>query len=107
MTDDIFDDFDDEELVESKPFDINEMKQNLPSYTNEKLCEMIVCDRYLGGFRDIAVVCMEELSKRRVEGSDFAFEAYIDNSLKAMPKLDFTVPDIRDVLRQFVGKGIK
>lgn len=106
MTDDLFDDFEDEDLVDYKPMDVNEVKQKIPTYTSEKLCEMIVCDRYLGGYRELGIACMEELAKRRAEGSDFNFEEHISKSMNEMPSLNLTnIPDIRDVLRQFVGKG--
>lgn len=106
MTDDLFDDFEDEDVADYKPLNVNEVKQELPTYTSEKLCEMIVCDRYLGGYRELGIACMEELAKRRSEGSDFNFEEYIGKSINAMPSLNFNnMPDIRDVLRQFINKG--
>lgn len=96
-----------EELKDYKPMDLNLIKQKLPTYSSEKLCEMIVCDRYFGCFREIAVMCMEELAGRRAAGSDFDFESLIDKQLAELPKLEtVAVPDLGDVLRQFaVGKG--
>ena len=99
----------DEEIADHKPLDLNELKEKLPSYTPEKLCEMIVCDRYFGCYREIAVMCMEELSNRRAAGSDFDFEALIEAQLASMPKLEalFKVPDLSDILRQFTKKVVK
>lgn len=106
MTDDLFDDLEGEDITDYKPMDVNEVKAQLPTYTSEKLCEMIVCDRYLGGYRELGIACMEELAKRRTEGSDFNFEEHISKSMNDLPALNFnSMPDIRDVLRQFVGKG--
>lgn len=107
------DDFDseinEEELADHKPMDLNVIKQNLPSYSSEKLCEMIVCDRYFGCYREISIMCMEELANRRVAGSDFDFENAIEKQLAEMPKMDFAIPDLGDVLRQFaigkIGRG--
>jgi len=83
--------------------DMNKIIENLPVYSNEKLCEMIVCDRYFGFGQKIQVICMEELAKRRVAGDTFDFESYIDKAYKQLPVLDFK-KDIRDVLKQAMGK---
>ena len=79
--------------------DMDKIKENIPSCSNEKLCEMIVCDRYFGFGQKIRVICMEELAKRRLAGDNFDFESYIDNAYKQLPILDFNM-DIRKVLKQ-------
>jgi hypothetical protein len=83
--------------------DMDKIKENLPSYSNEKLCEMIVCDRYFGFGQKIQTICMEELAKRRIAGDTFDFESYIDKAHKQLPVLDFK-KDIRDVLKQAMGR---
>jgi hypothetical protein len=83
--------------------DMDKIKENLPSYSSEKLCEMIVCDRYLGFGQKIQTICMEELAKRRIAGDAFDFESYIANAHKQLPVLDFK-KDIRDVLKQAMGR---
>lgn len=93
----------DEELVYT-PFDLDTVKKNIPSYSSEKLCEMIVCDRYFSCYKEPALVCMEELAQRRLNGDNFDFETYIEKSLASLPKLDFSLPDIGDLMRQFVSK---
>jgi hypothetical protein len=101
-----FDDDSGEIIV--KPLDLNVVRANIPLYSSEKLCETIVCDRYFGSFREIAVMCMEELSKRRIAGDNFAFEGYIDDAFKKLPELSFTMPNLRDVLQRAVKmKGVK
>jgi|SRR5579885_521493 len=78
------------------------VKSKIPSYSSEKLCEMIVCERYVGFYPEVSVACMEELAVRRDAGDQFDFETYIDNAYKTLPKLDFTVPDLRSVLTTLV-----
>lgn len=78
--------------------DLDLIKSNIPTYSSEKLSEMIVCERYLGFHPDVSVMCMEELARRRMTGDCFAFEDYIENALKKLPKLDFNVMDLRGVL---------
>ena len=86
---------------------LDDMQNKMPTFTSEKLCEIIVCDRYFGCFKDLAIMSMRELSLRRVNGDTFDFENYIDTSLKDLPKLDFSMPDISSVMRQLAGKMIK
>jgi hypothetical protein len=49
---------------------------------------------------------MEELANRRVAGDTFDFETYIEKSFNELPKLDFAIPDLGDVLRQVIGRKI-
>ena len=88
------------EEIEYQPLDLNVVKDKIPTYSTEKLCEMIVCDRYFGCFREIAIMCMEELAKRRIAGDSFPFEEYIDASFRKLPELSFTTPNLRDVLQK-------
>lgn len=84
----------------SSQLNIDLVKKNLNSYSSNKLCEIIVCDRYFGCYKEIAIICMEELARRRLAGDDYAFEDYIQKSFNELPKLDFSIPDLGDVLRQ-------
>lgn len=92
---------------EFQKFDLETIKGNISKYSSNKLCEMIVCDRYFGCYNDLSVVCMEELSKRRINGDNFDFENYINNSLNELPalNLNFKFPDIRETLSQMIGKN--
>ena len=83
------------------------VKSKIPSYASEKLCEMIVCERYIGFHPEVSVLCMEELARRRDAGDEFDFETHIDNAYKSLPKLDFTVPDLRSVLTTLVSAAQK
>jgi hypothetical protein len=93
--------------IEYKPLDIELVRKNVPTYSSQKLCEMIVCDRYFGCYKEIAIICMEELAKRRQGGDDFLFENYIDESLKKLPELNLKGLNLRDTLQQSIGRKIK
>jgi hypothetical protein len=90
--------------IEYKPLDIDLIKSNVPNYTTNKLCEIIVCDRYFGCYKDVAIICMEELVKRRLDGDSFGYEDYIEKSLKELPVLNLNGFNLRDVLQQNIGK---
>lgn len=77
------------------------IKQNIHEYKIEKICDMIVCDRYFGYNTDLTKICMEELALRRINGDSFEFEEYIEKSLKELPKLDFSIPDIKSLINNF------
>jgi hypothetical protein len=95
------------EDTEEVKLDIDQIKANLPQYSNEKLCEMIVCDRYFGFEKKISTICMEELAKRRLAGNFFNFEAHIEKVTKELPVLDLSAaPDIRTVMNQAISKKI-
>jgi len=87
--------------------DLDLMISKMHTYTSEKLCEIVVCDRYFGCFKSLAIISMEELASRRIQGDTFDFENYIGNSLKDLPKLDFSIPDVGNVLRQLAGQMSK
>lgn len=80
--------------------DLATVREKIPSFTSEKLCEMIVCVRYLGLNSEITVACMEELATRRSNGDVFDFESYVATSQQDLPALDFTNPDFRTLLAQ-------
>ena len=95
------------EPIEDIKLDLEQVKANLPQYTNEKIADMIICDRYFGFGQKISVICMEELAKRRLAGDSFDFETYINEKQKELPVLDFKMPDIRTALHQVIQGKIK
>jgi hypothetical protein len=95
------------DILENVQFDFDKIKLNIQEYSNEKLCEMIVCDRYFGFEEKIAPICMEELAKRRINGDIFDFETYIDQAYKSLPVLNFTIPDLRTVLTNAIKSRTK
>lgn len=98
-----FDAFDDDEM-ESISLDIEVIRKNIPNYNSKKLCEMIVCNRYFSFNKEITEMCMQELSQRRINGDNFEFENFIDESMKSLPPLDFGGFDIRNILNQAINK---
>lgn len=94
--------FDDNEEIEEgyEILDLEVLKKNIPTFDSQKLCDMIVCDRYLGFNEEAALMCMEELAVRRANGDEFEFEVYIEQAQKEMPVLDFSIPDLRNILSQ-------
>jgi len=93
-----------EDLVNNAlPLDSEELKAKVLASPSDALCEIIVCDRYFGGYEKLAIACMEELGKRRINGENFDFETYIDNSLKDLPVIDFKLPNISDAIKQMIS----
>jgi hypothetical protein len=85
-----------EELLENDDIVTEDLiKEKIPEFTSEKLCQIIVANRYLNYSKDLAVASMLELSSRRENGSNFNYESYIEESLSSLPKLDFSKPDLR------------
>jgi hypothetical protein len=101
-----YDDFEIDSSIEYKPLDLEVVRKNVPTYSSEKLCEMIVCDRYFGCYQDVGVICMEELASRRAAGDNFQFENYINDSYKKLPELKLTSINLREVLQQAIGRKI-
>ncbi len=67
---------------------MDKVRDSVPNCTSEKLCEMIVCERYLSFGEKVSPICMEELVRRRVAGDDFDFESYIDQAHKKLPVIN-------------------
>jgi hypothetical protein len=87
--------------------DIEQIKANISEYSSEKLCEMIVCDRYFGWEQQVSAICMEELAKRRMAGDTLDFETHIDKAFKSLPSLKFVMPDFRTLLSQAARNKIR
>lgn len=68
---------------------LEDFTKNLNQFSMRKLCEIIVADRYLGSLNKEAVMCMEELAKRRGDGDTFDYETFIETQLKKLP--DFKI----------------
>jgi hypothetical protein len=102
------DEFDEDDFNIDEVSDIDDANiEDVTQFSTQKLCDIIVCYRYLGLNKDLSIKCMAELGVRRAKGENFDFEFYIDNALKDMPVLDFQMPDLGTVLRQLGGKLAK
>jgi len=80
-----------------------EVKKKIPTFDSNKLCQIIVCDRYLNFNRELAVLAMEELSRRRQAGDAFNFESVIEKSLAELPQITTTPLDIRSLMGKMSG----
>lgn len=83
------------------------VRNNIPHFSSQKLCDMIVCARYFKFDNEISISCMKELSGRRSNGEIFDFENYIEKSYNELPELQFSIPDLRSILIQVVMNKIK
>jgi hypothetical protein len=70
------------------------IQENIKHFSDEKLCEIIVSNRYLGVLRDAALACMDELSARRVAGNVFPYEKRIEELLASLPKINIDLKSI-------------
>jgi hypothetical protein len=64
------------------------MIKDIGLFSDEKLCEIIVSCRYLGVLKEEAIESMQELARRRENGSFFAFEEKIKEFLAGLPKIE-------------------
>lgn len=71
-----------------------EFTKNIEKFSNNKLCEIVVANRYLGIMRDEAIASMQELAKRRVAGDEFAYEQHIEQLLSSLPKINLDLNQI-------------
>lgn len=74
--------------------DLTEFKTKLPTAPNEKLCEIIVASKYLGIMKEQAILCMEELARRRAAGDTFNFEQHIDKTLNDLPNYKINMKEV-------------
>lgn len=74
--------------------DLTEFKTKLATATGDKLCEIVVANRYLGIMQEEAVLCMEELARRRDAGDPFEFEKKIEELHATLPKFKLDMKQI-------------
>ncbi len=106
LIDDEYDELDFSKEIKNISLSLERVKDNIPNFSSEKLCEMIVCERYFGFQPEISIMCMEELSKRRINGSTFDFENYIESSLEQLPKIESKLPDIQSIIKN-IGQSFR
>jgi thymidylate synthase ThyX len=99
-------DLNSDEPIEDVKLDLEKVKENIVNFSDEKVAEMIICDRTFGFEQKISAICMKEIARRRVAGNTFNFEEYIKEKEKEMPSLDFKIPDLSGVIKT-VMEGIK
>ena len=94
------------DLDDLETLSFDEIKENLASFKTDKICQIIVCNKYFSFNKDLTVSCMEELASRRSAGDPFNYEEFIDSSFNELPVLNFALPDLRTMLAQVIGKKI-
>lgn len=77
-----------------------QIKENLITFSAIKLADIVIANRYLGLYKNLAIDAMAELGKRRVGGDSFQYEVYIEDKLKELPKLDFSLPALGSLFDQ-------
>lgn len=95
---------DDSELLE---LDITEIAKNLSSYSNERLADLVISYRYMGMYKDLSIAAMQELGSRRANGDAFEYEKYIDENLSTLPKLDFTMKGLGNLMEELQKLKVK
>lgn len=111
MNDFNFDFLDESTLEESGTlsnvdFSLENVKSKIPQFSSQKLCNMIICSRYLSIYQELSILCMEELSNRRIAGDNFDFENHIEKNFQNLPKIEVNLPDIRSILNKSIGVKI-
>lgn len=75
---------------------MNELESKISNLTNDRLCEIIVANRYIGIMQQEAIECMKELAKRRGLGNVFNYEMHIETLLSSLPKINL---DLNSILK--------
>lgn len=84
----------------SSTFKTQIRKININQMTSDVLAAYIVAYKAIGIDKDFAVICMAELSRRRILGEEFNFEGFIEVELTKMPKIEHM-----DIVK--ISQGIK
>ena len=65
-----------------------EDKEYIEKATSKTLAAHIVVYRSLGINKELSILCMEELLRRKENGDNFNYDEYILNELEQIPKLN-------------------
>ena len=78
----------------SKNKKANLSKEDVSSFDSDKLCSLVACNRYLSVDKNMEVLAMQELSKRRQSGDNFDFESKIEEYGKRFVPIDTNIPEV-------------
>lgn len=81
--------------------EVNKFIENLPNYTDEALCSMVVTLKYFKENFDFQKQIMKELSDRRDKGSIFPFEENIKKEFLDLPKATLEFNDLAEAFKGF------
>lgn len=87
-------------------FSEEKVLENIRSLTSEKLADVIVLNRYLNIYGDIAKAAMVELGVRRDNGDVFNYEEYINVNTEKLPKIQMKMPHTNTIYN-FIKDQIK
>jgi hypothetical protein len=96
-----------ESNLEEVVINIDDFKKSISNVTSIKLCDIVITYKYIGFNKDLAILCMEELSNRRQNGDIFDFESYIDTEYSKLPELNFSVTDFSAAIKQIGESFLK
>lgn len=65
---------------------LEQLNDLIKSSSDESLATRVVIYRLLGLQKSLAILCMQELEKRRLAGNTFDFNSYIQEALDQSPK---------------------
>jgi hypothetical protein len=57
-------------------------EEDIKSASSRVLAAQVVAYRLINANKELAIKCMEELSRRRIEGEAFDYESYIEEKIK-------------------------
>ena len=80
------DDKEKEELTQEEK--LLRRKAAIPTAASANLAAYVVIYKSLGMDKDFAILCMEELAKRRAEGENFDYEGFIEREVAKIPKIE-------------------
>lgn len=79
---------------------------DLKTLPSENLAAMVVAYKTIGIYKELALSCMTELSIRRSNGDNFAFEEFIDKEASKIPKIESTnLISLTSMISNFNSKG--
>ena len=71
-----------------------ELMENLPKFSMERLSDLVIANRYLGLYSKLSTAAMRELANRRAAGDMFDYESYIDSNMKDLPKISLDISSL-------------
>lgn len=95
---------DEEEFEEQTKNALLHKADAIPNATSETLAAHIVLYKALNIGREFAILCMEELARRRSNGDDFEYEDYIKTKIAEIPKP--TIVDYKSSTGMFSMKNL-
>lgn len=84
-------------MIKDYSIELTAFQIKIGTVSSFKLCEIIASNRYLGIMKAEAIICMEELARRRLLLDDFLYEECINDIVSKFPKFKLDVSKLFDV----------